>query len=231
MNRIKRLIIYVDSVGSYKSLLFNRFDFTDGIRLARISRPPPRKVSGWTIFVQEYLYQLRVRGIKPDITGISPTISKKWRALSPAEKQVYIDKAKERKEELNDAYNVWFKSLTPEQLVIYYRIVTLRRELLSSEASSTTKKAVLKRPPTSFLRFFADMRKSRLQDLPILDQAREAARLWAELPEAEKEVYQTISKQEMEEYKKKKMEMYQYKELNLIRQQLTKDLKVFAGRK
>jgi hypothetical protein len=119
--------------------------------------------------------------IKPETQGkfviVQSEIKKRWESLSDADRQLYVDLAAQDK-------------------------LRYQREM----ALFNKKKEANKRPATSYLRFFQEVRESLKSEFPthkLADLAKVAGKRWRELSADQKKPYELAFAREMEEYRER----------------------------
>jgi hypothetical protein len=99
-------------------------------------------------------------------------------------------------------YERWYKSLSSEQILAYNRITSLKKKA-GARISLLKDPNLPARPLSSYMRFCNDARKTLPKGLTVQQQAKELGRMWAELPQSKKEVYEAAATKEMQEYREK----------------------------
>jgi hypothetical protein len=171
---------------------------------------PSRGTSGWMVYIKEQLPNVKKENPRTTIFQLSSIISKSWKELSDAEKKTYVDEAARKTAEMQKEYDRWYKSLSSEQISVYNRIVALENKA-GARKSFLKDPNPPKHPLSSYLRFCKDVRKTLPKGLSFTEQAKELGRMWAELPQSEKDAYEVATAKEMKEYWEKKLEKLESK--------------------
>ncbi|ORY90577.1 high mobility group box domain-containing protein [Syncephalastrum racemosum] len=159
---------------------------------------PVRPVSGWQIFLREQLHAQKAKGEKVAAAVAIKEVSSRWKSLSDAERQKYTDLYQKEAKVHDDAYQKAMNSASPQQ---FYDENLLRRRYKLPVLKDPK---APKRPHSAYFLFLAESRKSdpRLISLSVSEQAREASKLFKELPAHEKERFNKLSDESKENYRR-----------------------------
>jgi len=160
--------------------------------------PPSSGVSGYALFLKDALTATSGPGGKDRLAGASA----QWRALSDAEKQPWITRAKAETATRKQVYTTTIAGLSRVQI----QEENQKRRILAKKYGKTTRPAnkrlirdpkAPKRPTTGYLRFAL---KQLTPGVPLGQSSKASAILWKSMSDAEKRPYQQEHEAEKARY-------------------------------
>ncbi|KAJ7267443.1 hypothetical protein C8J57DRAFT_1717798 [Mycena rebaudengoi] len=153
------------------------------LRITKSICPPPRTMTAYIMFSQEYM---AARPVSPGDKYITKdrqvAVATAWKALSEAEKEPYRVKSQEERARRQIAYEKFMAEVDPKLL---YKINAHRR---AKKLPVFKNPLAPKRPLSAYMRFAQDHRVT-IPAGPAMETGAAIGAAWRALPQSEKDIY------------------------------------------